>query len=251
MNLRGASSRAWLVASVSSGVAAALAGGVEGCSSTTESGSGAAPVVDDSGTVPAPSTEDDGGARGLDDAGIPNDPVCGSYAGSDTYCAAVHAKCRECSSSMKACDVANLATCAKTSAAYSDAARTAATSCMAPRCPMTGDEDCLRARLASSPRTAAQQKLVTAFCASCDLGAGAAACASRFFFRTPDGGTSAGLGPGARVMMVNDSLVGAIESSCIPQLAGAGEVCENLFFYCANQALAGVFPANACRDAGK
>lgn len=251
MKFRGALARAWLVASVSSGLAAALAGGVEGCSSTTEPGTGAAVAVDDSGTTPPPSTEDDGGTPVLDDAGIPNDPVCGSYAGGDTYCAAVHGKCRECSSSMKACDVANLATCAKTSAAYSDAARTAAITCMAPGCPMTGDEDCLRARLASSPRTAAQQELVTAFCASCDLGAGAAACASRFFFRTPDGGTSPGLGPGARVMMVNDSLVGTIASSCISQLSGAGEACENLFFYCANQALAGAFPANACRDAGK
>jgi hypothetical protein len=240
--------RAWFVASW---LAATLAGGLEGCTTSPDAGGGAGVVVDESGTAPIPATGEEAGPPAAPDSGPPDDPVCGAYAGSDPYCAAVHGKCRECSSSMKACDVANLATCGKTSAAYSEAARSAAVACMAPGCPVSGDEDCLRSRLAAAPRTAAQQELVTAFCASCDLGAGAAACAARFFFRTPDGGTSKGLGPGARVMMVNDSLVGKIESSCISQLAGAGDACENVFFYCANQALSGAFPSNACRDAGK
>lgn len=241
----------WRGWSIASWLGGALAGGLEACTTSPDAGGGAGLVVEDSGTSPTPAGGEEAGAPILADSATPDDPVCGAYAGSDPYCAAAYGKCRECASSMKACDVANLATCGKTSAAYSDAARTAAALCMAPGCPMTGDEACLRARLATAPRTAAQQKLVTTFCASCDLGAGAAACASRFFFRTPDGGTSPGLGPGARVMMVNDSLVGKIESSCIAQLAGAGDACENLFFYCANQALSGAFPSNACRDAGK
>lgn len=242
--VRGCLLASWIAAAFTS---------VEGCTSSTDAGAGAPAdvVAEDSGTSPPPSARDDAGASEPADTGTPDDPVCGKYTGSDVYCTAAYAKCRECSSSMRPCDVANLGTCGQTSAAYSDAARSAASACMAKGCPMTADEDCLRSRLLTAPRTAAQQKLVTAFCASCDLGAGAAACASRFFFRTPDGGTAPGLGPGARVMMVNDSLVGKIESTCISQLAGAGEACENVFFYCANQALSGVFPANACRDAGK
>jgi hypothetical protein len=149
---------------------------------------------------------------------------------------------------MRPCDIANLATCEATSAIYSRAGREAASKCYAPGCAGGGDDECVKQVLTSAPLSTAQQHLVDGFCAACALSASAQSCASRFFFRPRDGGI--GPGPGARIKTVNDTLVTKVDQACIPLLGDAGDACENLFFYCANQALAGTFPKRACLDGG-
>ena len=174
--------------------------------------------------------------------------ACPAQDPSDPYCSALEARCNACVASMRPCEVDNLATCGQTSRVFTPAVRVISAKCLLPGCPAKGDEDCFTRELAAVPATKTQEDLAASFCAVCNPG-GAAGCEGRFFFRTKDGGTS--LGPGARTKMVNDTVVAKIASTCLPMIGDAGSSCEGLYFYCANQVMAGAFPKSACADAGK
>jgi hypothetical protein len=228
------------------GLAASLSGLVvvlDACSSDAE--------------VPA-DAHGDGGATAVvepTDPSPPSPPVdagatsaCPAQDLSDPYCSALAARCEQCVSSMRACEVENLRTCKQTSAVFSASARRASATCLAPGCPAKGDEDCFVAAMAVAPTSAAQQAFAAEVCDRCNLDAGAA-CAERVFFRSRDGGVSPG--PGARVKLVTDAVVAKIGQACLPAITDAGSACESALFFCANQVLAGVFPRSACADAGK
>lgn len=154
---------------------------------------------------------------------------------------------------MRTCEIDNLSTCGKTSAAFSAAVHQSVSDCMASyECADGGDanERCLVTSLSQVTPTPKQSAVRQRFCAACALDAGARGCEDRFFFRTGrDGGMVPG--PGSRVLLVNDTLAGKIEQACLPALADAGSACEGHFFFCANQAVGGAFPASSCRDAGR
>lgn len=213
-------------------------------SSAAEPDSGAQTVTEPTG----PASND--ASPGASDAGAGG--RCPAYKGTDAYCAAQHARCAKCSATMRDCEVADLSTCERMSFVFSAAVRQSVSACVASyTCVDGGDanERCLVDSLSQAAPTATQDTLRAHFCAVCAGDAGAQGCRDRFFFRTRDGGTTPG--PGARALLVNDTLAAKMDQTCIPAIADAGASCEGYFFFCAGQVMGAALPESTCRDAGR
>jgi hypothetical protein len=125
-----------------------------------------------------------------------------------------------------ACATAELANCAQTYGAYSDAFVTAIDNCVtAPyTCPneagVSPSSACITSAIATLTPSAAQAKLKADFCAKCPDGASkfvASSCSG--FYAASDGGTELG----ALVLYYNDAVATAVDQQCTGSATTSGD----------------------------
>ena len=212
---------------------------------------------DDGAFDGAASADGDMSDSGVGDGGSDSSVLaCPVYTGTDVYCKALTDVCNRCLSTLRACDLQNVANCEQFSQVLSQNARKAVADC-APKtaCGSDAGSRCYLNELSKDTPTAADQKLAQDYCNACPGAVSTDECLADFFFK-PDGG---GEGKFYFLMEFDDQIVGQIDTTCIPLLApdagDAGDAgalsCTTKFLACAAFIVQRVSPTDACRDAGR